>query len=485
MSPVNRSSFVMLPLLAFAWGCSPKAAQLEPLLAESAPSATHDAAAAPRPPEPAANAAAPQRLPAAPIPATAAGRQFAAWLAAFNSGSREALIAYHEQHFPYAVASRDVSNIDLEHGLSQGTGGFEPRRFEESEDARLVVLLEARHQPHYARARLEVSPEPPHTVSRFRIGPIPTPLELLPPAERAARTLDADARRTALESIGQQLEAHYVDAETAPRVMATVQRKHARGGYDALSDAVDFAEVLTRDLRRLARDKHLALRFGPMPPEAPLEEPAPPWLARIGYGFGAFQRLDGNVAHLVINGFPPPFESERDAIAARMTEIAEADAAIIDLRENGGGAPPTVTLMASYFFDEEPVHLTSIYRRDTDHTQEQWTVRELSGKRFGSKKPVYVLIGPHTFSGGEGFAYALQARGRAVIVGEETAGGAHPTQPYPIAGGFVLRVPWGRAINPITGTNWEGIGVIPDVSAPADEALEAAHRLALEQLGRR
>jgi hypothetical protein len=86
-------------------------------------------------------------------------------------------------------------------------------------------------------------------------------------------------------------------------------------------------------------------------------------------------------------------------------------------------------------------------------------------------------------SGGEGFAYALQAQGRAVVVGQGTGGGAHPTQPYPVAGGFVLMVPWGESISPITGTNWEGIGVIPDVPVPADEALETAHRLAIERLG--
>jgi hypothetical protein len=431
---------------------------------------------------------APAALPAASTSAaladTPAGRQLEGWLQAFNSGQRQALLDYHQRHFPYAAASADVGNIDSEHRLSQGTGGFDVRRIEKSESARLVVLLQERNSPQHARVTLRVSPEPPHAVTSFRIGPVPTPPELLAPAEREARTLDAAKRRAALASIGQQLEAHYVYPEIAPLVNAGLQKKQARGDYDSLTDAVDFADAVTRDLWRLARDKHLSLRFGPLPPEPDFTGSAPSWLARIGYGFGAIERLHGNVALLVLNGFPPLFEEQEAAIDERMSQIADADAVIVDLRGNGGGFPPTVRHVASYFFDPPRVHLVSIYRRDTDQTNELWTVPELRGRRFGSRKPVFVLTGPRTFSGGEGLAYELQAQGRAVVVGEGTGGGAHPCGPYPVEGGFVLVVPWGRAINPITGTNWEGIGVVPDVLVPADEALEAAHRLALERLGR-
>lgn len=135
-----------------------------------------------------------------------------------------------------------------------------------------------------------------------------------------------------------------------------------------------------------------------MPPQPKVGGAAPPWIAAAGYGFGLQRRLEGNVAHLVIHGFPPLFESVRQAIAERLSEIADADAAILDLRGNGGGFPPTVALMASYFCGAEPVHLNTIHRRDTDHTEENWTERELRGKRFGPDKPVYVLMrGPYRF----------------------------------------------------------------------------------------
>jgi retinol-binding protein 3 len=296
--------------------------------------------------------------------------------------------------------------------------------------------------------------------------------------------MDATKRRAAIESIGQQLQAHYVDAETAQRVASTLQKKLARGEYDALADAGEFADTVWRDLLRLARDKHMGLHFGPMPSPPDLKGKAPPGVARSNHGFGVSQRLRGNVALLVINGFPPPFDEQKAAIGERMSELTDADALIVDLRNNGGGFPPTEVLVASYFFDDEPLLLKSIYRRDEDSTREIWTERELSGKRFGSRKPVYILTGRRTFSGGEALAYELQAHGRAVVVGEGTGGGAHPAWPYPVQGGFVLRVPFGRSIHPLTGTNWEGIGVVPDVDAPEEQALEAAHRLALQKLGR-
>jgi hypothetical protein len=332
---------------------------------------------------------------------------------------------------------------------------------------------------------MRVTQGPPHPVSKFHIGPVPTPRELLSPAEREARALDAAKRSAALKSIVQQLEAHYVYPEAVQQVSAGLQRKQARGDYDTLTDAHDFADAIARDLMRLSRDRHMGLRFGPMPQKPDLNAEAPPHLARMGYGFGPSQRLAGNVAVLVINGFPPLFAAQQAAIAERMNEVADADALIVDLRANNGGFPPTEVHVASYFFDEQPILLKQIYRRDEGRTLDIWTERKLAGKRFGSHKPVFVLTGEHTFSGGEALAYELQAHGRGQVVGENTRGGAHATFPYPVEGGFVLRVPSVRGINPITGTNWESIGIVPDVPVPEEVALERAHQLALERLGRK
>lgn len=43
---------------------------------------------------------------------------------------------------------------------------------------------------------------------------------------------------------------------------------------------------------------------------------------------------------------------------------------------------------------------------------------------------------------------------------------------------FLIEVPFGSFINPITKGNWEGTGVEPDVKVPAGRALEVAEKLA-------
>jgi C-terminal processing protease CtpA/Prc len=104
----------------------------------------------------------------------------------------------------------------------------------------------------------------------------------------------------------------------------------------------------------------------------------------------------------------------------------------------------------------------------------------VQGTKFGPTKPVYVLTSSHTFSAAEEFTYNLQTRKRATIVGETTGGGAHPGDMVSLPFGLMAFVPNGRAINPITHTNWEGTGVKPDVTIPADTALETALKLARE-----
>ena len=140
-----------------------------------------------------------------------------------------------------------------------------------------------------------------------------------------------------------------------------------------------------------------------------------------------------------------------------------------------------VALISSYLFGEEPVHLNSIYWRDDDVTQQYWTLPYIPGKRFGDK-PVYVLISRDTFSGGEEFAYNLQIRQRATLIGEKTDGGAHPGASYRLHPHFEVFIPVGRAINPITNGNWEGSGVVPDIPMAQEQALKVAYRMALTSI---
>jgi len=188
--------------------------------------------------------------------------------------------------------------------------------------------------------------------------------------------------------------------------------------------------------------------------------------------------MEGNVAYIEILTFGMPAGPVRNAVRAVMDSAADASALIIDLRDNGGGRPELVALITSYLFGDEPVHLNSLYWRPRDTTQDFFTNPDVEGRKYGPDKPVFVLTSSRTFSAAEEFSYNLQARERATLVGETTGGGAHPGGGVQLPHGLMMFVPSGRAINPVTGTNWEGTGVVPDVAARAEDALEVALRCA-------
>jgi retinol-binding protein 3 len=305
-----------------------------------------------------------------------------------------------------------------------------------------------------------------------------------PPLGSTAVQLEAARRRALLDGIVRELDAHYVFPEIAAKMRAALQARVAAGDYDRLSEAPAFARTVTEHLREVSRDAHLSVEFGrPGANALPMTVEA---LRERNFGFNSLDYLSGDVARLSIRGFAPATDPEvREGIGRLMSHVADARALIIDLRDNSGGEPATVAFVASYLFDTAPVHLTDIYRRDDDSTQEFWTAPQVPGKRFGGQKPVYVLTSKRTFSGGEDLAYSLQAIKRARVVGEQTRGGAHPCDAYPLDDAFFIVVPWGRGINPVTKTNWEGVGVTPDVAVPEERALQRAHRLALADLAAR
>jgi hypothetical protein len=198
------------------------------------------------------------------------------------------------------------------------------------------------------------------------------------------------------------------------------------------------------------------------------------------FGFEKVERLDGNLGYLDLRGFMDAAMAS-EAAATAMNFLANTDALIIDLRRNGGGQPEMVALLSSYLFDK-PIHLNDIYSRFDNHTQEYWTRETVAGKRYGESKPVYVLTSNRTFSGAEEFTYNLKNLKRATIIGETTGGGAHPVRPHRLTDHFMIGVPFARAINPISKTNWEGTGVKPDIETSAAQALKTAHLLALKNI---
>jgi len=295
-------------------------------------------------------------------------------------------------------------------------------------------------------------------------------------------------RKQVIEALAKQLQANYVFPDVAKELSAQLTAKLARGDYDRANTAKAFGDALTHDLKELGKDGHFMVGFDP----SFLAQPARDATAAraeieqvradvVGSSFGIqrVERLPGNVGYLEIRQFGPT-ELVSAAYASAMLLLSGTDALILDLRRNGGGEPTSVAYLLSHFFAEgDERHLNDLYFRHDNATRQYWTSPSV-GVHY--TKPVYVLTSPRTFSGGEECAYDLQTQKRATLVGETTGGGANPGDPVELAAGFAAFIPNGRAINPVTHTNWEHVGVKPDIAVPAANAQQAAYVAILKTL---
>ncbi len=283
------------------------------------------------------------------------------------------------------------------------------------------------------------------------------------------------------------VDEYYIFPDVARRVADLVRRR--RADLEPQVDSDELANFLTRTAYEASSDHHREVRLWPVSAEV-VSTGSDEFAAartrrahRLNYGVAKIERLAGNVGLLALTNFFPAHLAG-DVLTSAMQVLNGTEALIVDLRRNQGGSPETVVLLISYLLDadQEPVHINDFYFRHDETTQQSWTLPHVPGRRFGSSKPVYVLTSSNTFSAAEAFAYDLQAMKRAAVVGERSRGGAHPGDRIRLDDHLAAFVPSGRAINPITGTNWQGIGVIPDRVTSAPDALTAAHASALNRL---
>jgi len=308
-------------------------------------------------------------------------------------------------------------------------------------------------------------------------------------AQEQDSKISASEKQVVIDSIALFMADRYVFPDKGEEMAKLIKSNLSEGKYDDLVGHQDFAMKLTEDLRTINGDRHIGVIYDPeriammqrdMDDEESeeLEEYEQRMNEFDNFGFEEVKRLPGNIGYLKFNQFYNASVAGPTAIAA-LNFLANSDAIIIDLTGNGGGSPTLIQLMTSYFFEGNE-HLNSFYVREGDKTVQFWTLPYVPGKKMVDTD-IYVLTSRYTFSGAEEFTYNLKNMERATIIGETTGGGAHPVSGYLVNDNFIARVPFGKAVNPITETNWEGTGIEPDVSTPRDKAFETAYLMALEK----
>lgn len=308
--------------------------------------------------------------------------------------------------------------------------------------------------------------------------------------------LTAAEKRAVVEELAQAIEANYAFPDKAKTIAAMLRDQLQKGSYDAIVDRPGLASKLSEELVAASNDLHFSVGVDPgwVADYQAAKDPVRATAirererrdeARANFGFDAVQRLDGNIGYIRFSHFADP-ELAYDTAAAVMRFIEGSDAVIFDLRYNNGGHLEMAQLLASQLFpgDKDQELFDYYYSKDGRRVDRgQWVLPALPAKRL-TGKPVYVLISSTSFSAAEWFAYTLQKLGRATIVGERSAGGAHPVDRWPVGTDLFVQIPFGQIRDPVGRGDFEGQGVVPDHVVASADALDVAHRLAFAELAK-
>jgi hypothetical protein len=318
---------------------------------------------------------------------------------------------------------------------------------------------------------------------------LPFALPAQTPQQDSAATVNPATRTKVVEGVVRRIEEGYIFPDKAKEMALAVRGRARKGEYNRIGGAIALADKLTQDLQAVGRDLHLRVFYDgrgvrdEVPDAEPTAEERRERAAlgrRVNWGFERAERLDGNVGYLEIRSFNFEAGEVDSTLASAMSFLAQTDALIIDVRRNGGGDPNMVAAVCSYLMP--PNTLVNKFYWRPQNRWDEFRTKAVSGRHYGTTRPVYVLTSDQTFSGAEEFAYDVQTQKRGEVVGDTTGGGAHPGGFRKVTEHFGVWVPSGRAVNPVTNTNWEGTGVIPDVPTSADGALKTAHLRALQRI---
>lgn len=307
----------------------------------------------------------------------------------------------------------------------------------------------------------------------------------------AAATLTAEQRAAAVAEIVKTVNDRYVFPERTPAIVARLNDSLAAGRYDTDQPGA-FAERVTADLRASSTDRHMYLNYDPDEfaaaaggedgNDAALDAVWDRRALRGAHGLAKTELLAGNIRYLRISGFQWVNDQTGLAYDGAMRFLQGGDAVIIDIRSNGGGSHAAVRYLLSHFMDGDQLDIT--FLQAGEEPIQSRTLEYLPAGRMKGK-PLYVLTDRYVGSAAEAFAYDVQQFHLGVLVGQTTGGAANNNEFSPVPPGFMLSVSSGRPVHPVSGTNWEGVGVAPDVAVDPDLALATAESLALEDLLKR
>ena len=306
------------------------------------------------------------------------------------------------------------------------------------------------------------------------------------PAPALDETLDAPYRARIINDYAHQLTEQHVNPGKGKQAADELRKRLARGEYDDLTTARTFAARISQDVASIVRDRQTYLEYIPYDQTDSRQRPLPAPQPSDNFGLRKYESMEGNIGYLQISRFASFDRAAYDAAGRFMSQAADNAALIIDLRGTGGDSQDMAAMLTSYvltdtrsyFFVDKQIHLHDQADRSGRVTAEYWTRPEVPGRRFGGKKPLYVLVNERTSAAAEGFAYDLQQYKRAVVIGAPTLGDAQVRATSPISRHLLASIAVTRSVNNISRSNWEGIGVQPDrMVAPAD-ALNEALKLA-------
>lgn len=471
-----------------------------------------------------------------------ASSQFSAWLSAFNTQNRETLLAYYEKHFSYVVDGSHNDDVDRQMMLADFTGGFDVGDIvnsksdgEDNPSHVLTVILHSKQNLHYAKAKMTVdSKNESHPIIKFEIRPTNTPLRLLPDDKReeykrALAPLTSERRRLVIKGISDLFREEYVNPIAGEKIISTLEKSLARGQYDMFTDSEEFAEQLNEDARSMDINIGIGFHEPPTKPKGKVpitkkdsDDPNEKKMLSLKFSDRMTKQnfgFDEPIIELIgtkrlgilgIKGFiplgPEPTSNGTqivETIGSIMSQIADTDALIIDLRSNSSGSHDTVAFIESYLLGSKDkdgnsvVHLIDFINRNGTVKRSVYTraPSELppTSVRFGPSKPLFVLTSKKTALGGEDMAYNLQVFKRATIISRDktTAGAANLrwngrrfiAEEEFGKGWWCIIVPDETPRSAVTGTNWEGVGVISDVVVrEAENELDVARDMARKAL---